>query len=150
MRGNVVMVAVTAVLGTTNVSVLSVLGSGVFAVSGTQAPLSRDTEDLISFGGVASVLFEDVPQVCFFFSILIFCLPECQFCLRHPPPLFLSPPTLISAGCCVRVPGTRPSARKGCGSAHDSGKCRERSHGPLPPSRALLRAWSRRRRRRQR
>ena len=69
MRGNVVMVAVTAVLGTTNASVLSVLGSGVFAVSGTQAPLSRDTEDLISFGGVASVLFEDVPQVCFFFFL---------------------------------------------------------------------------------
>ena len=56
-------VAVTAVLGTTNVSVLKALDSGVFAVSATDAPFSSETKDLIEFGGVASVIFEDAPQV---------------------------------------------------------------------------------------
>lgn len=62
MRQNVVVVAVTAVLGTTNVSVLGVLNSSVFDVEATNAPITRDTGDLIDFGGVASVLFEDAPQ----------------------------------------------------------------------------------------
>lgn len=56
-------VALTAVLGTTNVSVLNVLGSEVFDIEATRAPFSAETKDLIEFGGVASVLFEDVPQV---------------------------------------------------------------------------------------
>ena len=63
MRGNVVAVAAAAVVATTNVSVLGVLGSNVFNISATRAPLSRDTKDLIALGGVASVLFEDLPQV---------------------------------------------------------------------------------------
>ena len=63
MRSNLISVAAAAVLGTTNVSVLKVMGSEVFRVRATQAPLSRDTVDLIEFGGVASVLFEDIPQV---------------------------------------------------------------------------------------
>ena len=64
MRQNVVVVSVMAVLGTTNVSVLGAMDSGVFGVQATSAPISRDTRDLIDFGGVASVLFEDAPQVC--------------------------------------------------------------------------------------
>ena len=63
MRRNLIAVAGVAVLGTTNVSVLNVLSSEVFNVDATKAPLSRDTRDLIDFGGVASVLFEDAPQV---------------------------------------------------------------------------------------
>ena len=56
-------VALASVLGTTNVSVLGALDSGVFRVSATQAPFAPETKDLIEFGGVASVLFEDAPQV---------------------------------------------------------------------------------------
>ena len=63
MRRNLIAVAGMAVLGTTNVSVLGALGSGVFNVDATKAPLSQDARDLIDFGGVASVMFEDAPQV---------------------------------------------------------------------------------------
>ena len=63
MRTNLVAVAATAVLGTTNVSVLGALDSGVFGADATDAPFTPETKDMIEFGGVASVLFEDAPQV---------------------------------------------------------------------------------------
>lgn len=63
MRENVVVVAISAVLGFTNVSVLGALSSEVFDTASTRAPLSPDTLDLITFGGIASVLFEDLPQL---------------------------------------------------------------------------------------
>ena len=72
MRANLLVVAATAVLGTTNVSVLGALDSGVFRVGATQAPFASETKDMIEFGGVASVLFEDAPQVHFFFFFFFF------------------------------------------------------------------------------
>ena len=66
MRANLLVVAATAVLGTTNVSVLGALDSGVFNVDATVAPFTPETKDMIEFGGVASVLFEDAPQVLLF------------------------------------------------------------------------------------
>ena len=88
MRGNVVVVAVAAVLGATNVSVLNALGSEVFGVAATCAPFSSETEDLISFGGVASVLFEDVPQARPLLRFVSFrCVAlRCVASLRHAAP----------------------------------------------------------------
>ena len=37
--------------------------SGVFGIAATDAPMSTDSSDLITLGGVASVLLEDAPQV---------------------------------------------------------------------------------------
>ena len=63
LRENTAAVAAASVISATNASVLSVLSSGLFDVNATRAPFSGGTLDIISLGGIAAVLLEDLPQL---------------------------------------------------------------------------------------
>ena len=71
MKDNVVAVGSTAVLATTNVTVLGLFNSDLFGHSATNAPKEGDVEDIAQLGGLLSVLFEDLPQVVISIAFLV-------------------------------------------------------------------------------
>ena len=141
MRANLVTVALTAVLGTTNVSVIGALDSGVLGVDATKAPFTPETRDLIEFGGVASVLFEDVPQVPFWCCVAGAVVAACEVTL----PLSKSLTWLYrncAAGGGDRVPCHQSSGGRiqfNRGLPHHSGERRQRADRSFPTSHPVLR-----------
>ena len=71
MKDNLVAVGATTVLATTNVTVLTLINSDLFALNATNAPPEGDVRDLAQLGGLLSVLFEDLPQVIISIAFLV-------------------------------------------------------------------------------
>jgi hypothetical protein len=71
MKDNLVAVGATTVLATTNVTVLTLINSDLFALNATNAPPEGDVWDLAQLGGLLSVLFEDLPQVIISIAFLV-------------------------------------------------------------------------------
>ena len=71
MKDNVVAVGATAVLATTNVTVLTLINSDLFGLNATNAPKEGDVWDIAQLGGLLSVLFEDLPQVIISIAFLV-------------------------------------------------------------------------------
>ena len=141
MRANLVAVAATAVLGTTNVSVIGALDSGVFGVGATRAPFTPETKDLIEFGGVASVLFEDAPQVPRLCCVAGAVLAACVVTLPLSKSL-----TWLCRNCAVgggdRVPCHQSSGGRfqlDRGLPHHSGERRQRVDRSFPAPHSVLR-----------